>query len=276
MAQPVTTKRTARSGWIARLVAVLVLAVQMLSALPAGAAGATGRVTLFAAASTTNAVDALAAALAGAAPPVLLTPVFAASSTLARQIEQGAPADLYLSADPAWMRYLAERGMVDPDRRVDLLGNRLVMIAPTGAAPVGLADVAALRARIGAGRLAMGDPDHVPAGRYGRAALRALGLWDGLRGLLAPAADVRVALALVGRGEAPLGIVYATDAAISDRVAVVAALPADSHSAVRYPLAAVAGRDRPAVAAAWRALTGPAARDHFAGFGFIWLPGAGG
>ncbi len=167
---------------------------------------------------------------------------FAGSSLLARQIEAGAPADLYLSASQDWMDYLQVRGHIDSTTRVDLFGNRLVLIAPTDE---GFALVASPRADIGGafkGRLALADPDHVPAGIYARQALQTLGWWPTLVHRLAPASDVRGALAWVERGECDAGIVYATDAASSRRVQVVVSIADSLHTPIRYPAALVAGR----------------------------------
>jgi molybdate transport system substrate-binding protein len=253
----------------------LAAALLGLACVAAGSASrAESQVTLFAAASTTDAVQAVLARFAAAHPNVEARASFAASSTLAKQIARGAPADLYLSANRAWTDYLADRGAIRPDSRVDLLGNRLVAIVPAGSPP--LDRLADLPDRLGDRRLAMGDPAHVPAGQYAAAALRHLGLWDRLRRRAAFAGNVRSALALVARGEAPAGLVYATDARISDRVQAALVLPADSHPPIRYPLARVAGADGPGVAALHRYLRGAEAaevfRDH--GFSVLW-PAAG-
>lgn len=228
------------------------------------------RVRVFAAASTTQALQAvLRAHEAAGGPPA--DAVVASSSTLARQIEQGAPADLFLSANPRWMDHLEAGGHIGADTRRDLLGNRLVVVAPA-AAPEHLALTAStdLVARLAGSRLAVGDPDHVPAGLYAKAALEGLGLWDQVEPHLARSADVRAALALVERGEAPLGIVYATDAAASDSVVVVATFPVGSHPPVTYPLAIVAERgEQPGVQAVWSHLQSDAAQAVFAEYGFI-------
>jgi molybdate transport system substrate-binding protein len=163
---------------------------------------------------------------------------FAASSVLARQIEAGARADLFVSADEEWMDYLQQRGLVAPQSRRDIAGNRLVLIALAESdVRVDIDDAVALGAALGSGRLSIADPDIVPAGRYARASLEKLGAWKTVEGRLARAENVRVALAYVARGEAPLGIVYATDARIEPRVRVVAAFPASSHPPIRYPAA---------------------------------------
>lgn len=188
--------------------------------------------TVLAAASLQEALGEAAAAweAEGNAAPVLS---FAGTSALARQVEQGAPADLFVSADEEWMDRLAGENLLKPGTRVDLLGNDLVVIAPRGVEGSGLAG-------LGDGRLALADPSAVPAGKYARASLESLGLWADLADNVVPAENVRAAMALVERGEVPLGIVYATDALASDRVAVVQRLPAASHPPIRYPAAVLA------------------------------------
>jgi molybdate transport system substrate-binding protein len=213
----------------------------MLGTVLGGPAGADQQtITVFAAASTTNAVTDIAA-LYEADHPLKIRLSFASSSTLAKQIENGAPADIFLSANPKWMDYLAEKGMILTGTRRDLLGNRLVLIVPGDSAIDGLRvdtslDLAGL---LGDGRLSMGDPDHVPAGMYGKNAMQHLGLWNSVADRLARAKDVRAALVLVERGECPLGQVYATDAAISDNVRVAGFFPEESHPPIVYPAALV-------------------------------------
>ncbi len=162
---------------------------------------------------------------------------YESSSMLARQIEHGAPADLFISASTTWMDYLVERKLIDPTTRVDLLGNRLVLVGPQGGAPVVVAPGFDLVGRLNGGRLAMGDPDHVPAGIYGRQALETLGVWTAVEPHLARAPNVRAALALVARGETPLGIVYGSDAMADSAVTVAGSFPADSHAPIVYPAA---------------------------------------
>lgn len=199
--------------------------------------------TVFATASTTNVIQNLAAQYE-TNTGVRITPSFAASSTLARQIAAGAPADLFLSANPEWMDYLKSNGHLLDGSRRDLIGNRVVLIAPS-ASPIEALVLDAsvgLPALLGAnGRLAMGDPAHVPAGLYGQQALKSFDLWAELAPRLAPMSDVRAALTMVERGETPLGIVYATDAAISERVRVIGTFPAATHDPVVYPIALVSG-----------------------------------
>jgi len=225
-------------------------------------------VTVFAAASTTDAVQAAVARFQAAHPDVPVRTSFASSSTLAKQIANGAPADLYLSANVAWMDYLEQRGAVAGESRVDLLANRLVLVRPRRDAGTVQIDPSALPDLLGDRRLAIGDPSHVPAGQYAKAALQSLGLWAQLRDRAAYASDVRAALALVARGETAAGIVYATDARISDDVVRVATFPADSHPPIRYPFARVAGRGGASVRALYDFLCGPEAADAFRQHGF--------
>jgi molybdate transport system substrate-binding protein len=166
---------------------------------------------------------------------------FAASSVLARQIEAGGKADVFFSADQEWMDYLEERKLIDRASRKDLVGNRLVLIAPADSR-IQLAIVPGfkLAEALGDGRLATGDPDTVPVGRYARAALTKLGVWQTVAMRMVRAENVRSALTYVARGEAPLGIVYATDAQIDQKVRVVATFPDSSHTPITYPAAATA------------------------------------
>lgn len=243
------------------------------SLLPLGAArGETpaAPLTVFAAASLTDAMQDISGAwarTAGNAPPRLS---FGSSSTLARQIEQGAPANLFASADQRWMDYLAERNLLAPGTRRDLLGNRLALIVPKDQArTVQVGPNLDLGALLGPdGRLATGDPAHVPVGLYAKQALTKLGLWDKVEPRLARAEDVRAALLLVERGEAPAGIVYATDAAASAKVAVAGTFPADSHDPITYPFAIIRDGDTPQARALMTFLAGPEARAIFARRGF--------
>jgi molybdate transport system substrate-binding protein len=226
------------------------------------------RVVVFAAASMAEALQSLTARYNernGAA----IVPSFAASSTLARQIESGAPADIFISANRRWMDYLEEHGRIDPASRCDLLRNRLVLVAPTNSAfDIAIAPDFALAEALGGKRLAIGDPDHVPAGLYGRQALEALGVWPSIADRLVRSANVRAALALVARGEVAAAIVYATDADLSERVRVVDSFPAASHDAIVYPAARVAGSEGEAAAAFFDYLVSDEGRAVLAGFGF--------
>lgn len=233
------------------------------------AAGDEDPVTVFAAASTTDAMREVGRAYRdGGGSPTRFS--FAASSTLARQIEAGAPAEIVLLANREWMDYLAARKLVLRGTRQTPIGNRLVLVAPQGVdGPVPVDSPDRILARLGdGGRLAVGDPEHVPAGIYAAQAMRHLGLWDALAPRLARTDNVRAALALVERGEAPLGIVYATDAALVRSVEVVARFPAESHAPIIYPMAIVMGGDRPAVRDFHAFLTGAEALAIFERHGF--------
>lgn len=201
---------------------------------------------VFAAISLTEVLQDIAADYAGSGA---LRPEFsfAASSALARQVEAGAPADIFISADAEWMDYLEARDLLRPGTRRDIAGNRLVLIAPSGSEmALQLSRGADIAGMLAGGRLASGDPDSVPAGRYARSALMYLGIWPALSDRLARAENVRVALAWVARGEAPLGIVYATDALSETRVRVVDTFDTETHPPIRYPAAALRGAPREA------------------------------
>lgn len=224
-------------------------------------------VTVFAAASLKDALDRVAAAWE-AETGHSVTISYGGSGTLATQIIRGAPADIFLSAAPDWMDAVEQAGLAVTRR--DLLGNSLVLIAHgRDAPPLALTD---LPAHLGEGRLAMAMVDSVPAGQYGRAALDSLGLWTALAPAVAQSDNVRAALAFVARGEAPFGIVYATDAAATDNVTVVATFPADSHPSIRYPAALLTTATDPADRAFFDALSGDAADAIFAAAGFSLLP----
>jgi molybdate transport system substrate-binding protein len=242
----------------------------ILAAAGGAAAGDQGTVTVFAAASTTNAVTEIGELFAAQNPERLVTS-FASSSTLAKQIESGATAEIFISANPEWMDYLEERKLIEAGTRKDLLGNRIVLIVPadSGIDKVAIAPGFDLAGLLGDGRLAMGDPDHVPAGKYGKQALEHLGVWSGIEARVARAKDVRAALTLVERGEAPAGVVYSTDAAVSDRVRAAGTFPADSHPAIAYPVAVVAGKRSPAVDRCLALLQSEAGRAVFAKYGFM-------
>ena len=203
---------------------------------PAATAAERGPLVMAAASlqeSLTEAADVWAAK--GHARPIIS---FAASSALARQLLAGAPADLFLSADEPWMDAVAKAGLLRANSRTTLLGNRLVLIAPVSSrVKLTPARGFPLARALGTGRLALADPDAVPAGKYAKAALTALGVWTSVASKVAPAENVRAAMALVERGAAPLGIVYATDARASRSVRVVGTFPASSHPPIRYPVA---------------------------------------
>jgi molybdate transport system substrate-binding protein len=245
------------------------LLVALLFALAPLAAEAAG-LTVFAAASLSDALkqagDAYKAKTGQAA-----TFSFAASSALAHQIEASGGADVFVSADEDWMDYLDGKGLIQNATRKDLLGNHLVLIAPAGLdIKVKIGPHFDLKGVLGNGRLSVADPDSVPAGKYAKAALTKLGAWDAVSGQLARAENVRVALAYVARGEAPLGIVYATDAYAEPRVHIVGVFPDDSHKPIVYPIALVKDA-KPEARALLDFLSGKDAQAIFAKAGFVIL-----
>jgi molybdate transport system substrate-binding protein len=245
-------------------------ALRRLIALPLAIAFATpvfaDEVTIFAAASLKTALDTLATTWESETGHDI-TISYAGSGALAAQIIAGAPADIFLSAAPDWMDEVAAEGLVTA--RTDLLGNSLVLVAHGRDAPP--VDLAALPALLGDGRLSMAMVNAVPAGQYGRAALETLGLWTALEPSVAQSENVRAALAFVATGEAPFGIVYATDAAATDNVTIVATFPADSHPPILYPVALLTNATDPADRAFFDALSGDAADAIFAAEGFAVL-----
>lgn len=250
----------------------LIIGLLMALAPLASAPAQSGPTVVFAAASLKTALDAAVAAwIAGTGQPVTVS--YAAASTLAKQIELGAPADLFLSADLDWMNYLQTRSLIRPETRRNLFGNALVLIAPAGVSVAfRIGSGADLGAALGDGRLAVGEVTSVPAGKYGKAALTTLGLWEGVKDKLAAAESVRTALALVARGEAPLGIVYATDARAEPKVVVVDKFPATSHPPIVYPVAILASSAQPGAAGFLDYLSSPPAAALFAAQGFTILP----
>jgi len=246
----------------------LCIAVQIALAPAAGA----GDVVVFAAASLKNALDEASASYQRDTETKVLIS-YAASSTLAKQIENGAPADLFISADLDWMDYLQQSNLIRPKTRVTLLGNRLVLIGPAdSAAAVEIHPGFPLADLLGNERLAMADPAAVPAGKYGKAALEKLGVWSSVEPKVVPAGDVRAALLLVSRRETPLGIVYATDAAADKDVRIVASFPEDSHPPIVYPAAEVAPGGNPAADAFLAYLESDRARPFFERQGFTFRP----
>jgi molybdate transport system substrate-binding protein len=220
------------------------LALGLLGALiaaPVAAKPVPEPITVFAAASLKESLDAAAAAWEKRSGQHVVVS-YGASSALARQIEKDAPADVFVSADEDWMDYLAERKRLAAGTRFDLVGNRLVLVAPaaSGLAAVDLRNPVDFVHALGEGRVAIADVETVPAGKYGKQALERLNLWPAVSAHLAPAENVRGALAFVARAEAPLGVVYATDARAEPRVRVVATFPADTHVRIVYPVAALA------------------------------------
>ena len=223
---------------------------------------------VFAAASLTETLTAVGDAYAatGKAKPVFS---FAGSSALARQIESGAPASLFVSADEAWMDYLAERGLIVSPSRISLLTNTLVLIRPeTRPLEVTIGPNFPLAAALGNGRLSLADPASVPAGKYAKAALESLNVWAAVERKVVRAENVRAALAFVERAEAAAGIVYATDAALAPRTKVVGTFPASSHPPISYPMAVLAGHDGRNTQAFHAFLMGDAAKAIYRRFGF--------
>ena len=244
------------------------LILLLLAALFLGAAAPRPPLVL-AAASLQESMTAAAAAWAakGHAKPVIS---FAASSALARQAAAGAPADLFVSADEDWMDDLQRRGLLVPGTRANLLGNRLVLVAATTERRlVPLGPRTPLVAMLGNGRMAMADPASVPAGRYGKAALEKLGVWNQVSPRVVRAENVRAALALVERGAAPYGVVYATDARASKLVRVVGTFPPASHPPIRYPIARLKSSASPEAEGFRRFLLSREGKAIFARFGFL-------
>jgi molybdate transport system substrate-binding protein len=240
-------------------------AIALFLALAFSSVAPAQSLTVFAAASLKNALDEIAA-IAPAKPTIS----YGASSALAKQIESGAPAQVFISADLDWMDYLDERKLLRPGTRKNILGNKLVLIAPAGSTVK--TEIRAgfpLAALLGDGRLATADPAHVPAGKYTKAALEKLAVWESVAGKLAPAENVRAALMLVARGETPLGTVYATDAAAESKVRVVAVFPDGLHAPIVYPAALTATAPASGAAAEFLSLlSSPAARKVFEKHGF--------
>jgi molybdate transport system substrate-binding protein len=225
--------------------------------------------TVFAAASLTDAMKDVSAQWAQAGhSPLRLS--FGSSSTLARQIEQAAPANLFASADLKWMDFLADKKLIVPETRTDLLSNDVVLVVPADKPRhVTIGPGFDILGLLGPnGRIATGDPKHVPIGIYAEQSLRKLGLWESVEPRLARTEDVRAALLLVERGEAPAGFVYATDAAASKGVMIAGTFPANSHDPVTYPFAVVKSGDTPEARALMKYLSGPQAREIFAKRGF--------
>ena len=243
------------------------LALAALAPLPAVAA----EVVVFAAASLKDALDRIAADFE-ARTGDSVTISYAGSNALARQIIEGAPADIFLSAAANWMDKVEEEGLVAPGTRRDLLGNSLVLIAHgAGAPPVAIGPGFDLKRLLGDGRLSMAMVDSVPAGQYGRASLESLGVWSAVEPLAAQSENVRAALRLVSAGEAPFGVVYASDAVSERGVTVVGTFPADSHPPIVYPVALLAGAADAADRAFLAALAAPAAAAEFKRQGFVVL-----
>jgi molybdate transport system substrate-binding protein len=250
-----------------RLAAVALVLGLTLAALPiAPARGAD--LLVFAAASLREALDEQVRRFQSDSRAKVVVS-YAASNALAKQIEAGAPADVFLSADADWVAYLDKRKLIRPGTRTDLLRNQLVLIASADSRPaLRIGPAFELAAALGAGRLAMANPDSVPVGKYGRDALQSLGVWADIEPHIARAENVRAALLLVARGEAPFGIVYATDALAEPKVRIVDTFPENTHAPIVYPVAIVATSRSPYAQRFVDSLASPAARTIWARHGF--------
>ena len=251
--------------WPRHLLASALISIFLAVASPVAAAA---DVVVFAAASLKGAMDEQGRQFgSGTGNKVIVS--YGASNALARQIESGAPADIFISADRDWMDYLDHEHLLAPDSRFDLLRNTLVLIAPSSSSSkLTIGPGFGLAAALGAGKLAMANPDSVPAGKYGRSALVKLGVWSTVEKQVARAENVRAALALVSRGEAPFGIVYATDALSDPNVKIVDTFPPGSYPAIVYPAALVATAKSPAGKALLDYLRSAAARAVWQKHGF--------
>ena len=263
---------SARRRLLGRILAVATVAWGVPQPKPAEAQG--GDLVVFAAASLKNALDAIHAQWqkeTGKSAKIS----YAASSALAKQIENGAPAQMFVSADLDWMDYVEKKNLIKPETRSNLLANRIVLIAPKDKAKA--ADIKPgfdLANVIGDGRLAIANVDSVPAGKYGKAALEKLGIWASVSGKLAQAENVRAALLLVSRGEAPAGIVYQTDAASDTGVTIIGTFPEDTHPPIVYPIALTTNATNPDAAAFLAYIKSGKAKPLFEALGFTVL-GAG-
>ena len=247
------------AGFVGALLAGFVLHASVMAA----------EVTVFAAASLKESLDEQIKSFSAHNKDITVRVSYAGSNALARQIESGAPANLFVSADEQWMDYLAQKKLIVAASRRNLVNNDLVLVAPAASAkPVAIASDFPLAAALAGGRLALANPDAVPAGKYAKAALTKLGVWSSVEGQLARAENVRAALAFVARAESPLGIVYRTDAMAEPRVNIVGTFPADAHPVIVYPVAMVAGHETPAARALLDALVSSDAKKIWLRFGF--------
>ena len=260
--------RRTRLGW---LLGVAAAALLVCGPPQVPARAGSGDLLVFAAASLKNALDAINAQWhkeTGKSAAIS----YAASSALAKQLEQGAPAQIFISAELDWMDYVAKRNLIKPDSRSNLLGNRIVRIARKDKAQkIDIKTGFDLAKILGDGRLSMANVDSVPAGKYGKAALEKLGVWASVSGKIAQAENVRAALLLVSRGEAPAGIAYQTDAAADANVAIIGTFPDDTHPPIVYPAALTATATLPDAAAFLAYIRSDEARTIFAARGFTVL-----
>jgi molybdate transport system substrate-binding protein len=263
--------------WSARKMASVAVALMLLSSIersaPACAGNAdTASLIVFAAASLKNALDSVAAEFTKDTGKFVIIS-YAASPALAKQIEQGAPADVFISANLEWLDYLSQKDMIEPETRVDIVGNRLVLVAPAESTiDLKIAPGFDLSGALAGGKLAIADVKAVPAGQYGKAALQSLGVWPAVEPKIAEAENVRAALALVARGEAPLGIVYQSDAAAEPKVKIIDIFPVGTHPPIVYPGAVTAASMQALAASQFlNYLKTPAAEAKFIKDGFIIL-----
>jgi molybdate transport system substrate-binding protein len=258
-----------RRRWLALTGAVVFGLAQSLAVDPAKAQSSD--VVVFAAASLKNALDEINAAWTKETGKKAVIS-YASSPALAKQIEQSAPADLFISADLDWMDYVAERKLIRAETRGNLLGNRLVLVGSKGSAPLAVKAAFDLSGALKGGKLAVANVDSVPAGKYGKAAMEKLGVWESVKDKLAQSENVRAALLLVSRGEAPLGIVYKTDAAADPNVSIVGELPEETHPPIVYPAAITASSTHGDASAFLAFMRSPAAKALFEKQGFTVLP----
>lgn len=252
-----------------RIFTVVWAAIGLTLAAHAACADAPQKLTVFAAASLKNALDEAGRQYEQRSGNKVINS-YAASSALARQIENGAPADLFISADTDWMDHVEKRNLLKPGTRINLLRNEIVLIAPAASAvAVEIKRNFPLARLLGDNRLAMADPDSVPAGKYGKAALQALGVWPSVANKVARAENVTAALLFVSRAEAPLGIVYRTDAVSDKRVRIVGAFPAGTHPPVVYPAALLGSGKSPNAAKFFKYLKSGSAMEIFRKHGFM-------
>lgn len=260
-----------RRDMLRGLAGALIAAAMLAPTFDHPAAAQSQPVLVFAAASLKNALDDIAAQWSKETGKQTKIS-YAASSALARQIEGAAPADIFVSADLDWMDYVAQRKLIKAESRANLLANRIVLIAPKDSkADAKIEKGFPLRTLLGEGRLAMANVDSVPAGKYGKASLEALGVWASVQDRIAQAENVRAALLLVSRGEAPLGIVYQTDAAADSKVRIVGSFPENTHPPIVYPIALLASSTNPEAVAFAAYLQSAAAPALFEKQGFTVL-----
>jgi molybdate transport system substrate-binding protein len=254
---------------------IATLAAAAIAAISLPALAQSGDPVVFAAASLKNALDEATAQWSKQSGKKVSIS-YGASSALAKQIEAGAPAQMFISADLDWMNHVAEKKLIKPETRSNLLANRIVLVAPKDSnVTLTVGPNFALAKALNGGKLAMANTDSVPAGKYGKAALEKLGVWSSVQSSIAQAQDVRAALALVARKEAPLGIVYQTDAAAEPNVKIVGAFPENSHPPIIYPIALTSNATSPDITSLLTYLRSPAARPAFEKQGFTVLRNGG-